>query len=134
MLMTLTGFSVKREVPTGSELADSTIKRPLRKLHSKYNRVDSPELERQQSVSSEAEFSQKLHPEPSWHQTKIQSTRTYPQFGKLAPPPAASSKKRPGESDRWHIAVTKETKIQFEQEGVVLQELKSKLSNHAGEA
>jgi hypothetical protein len=130
MLMTLSGFSVRKDMAAGSRSPDSTFKRPLRSSAAKQGRAESPELERQQSVSSEAEFSQKLHPEPSWHQTTIQSTRTYPQFGKLAPPAAESSKKRSAETDSWHIAVTKETRIKFEQEGVVLQELKSNLSNN----
>lgn len=135
MLMTLSGFSVRKGMNNKSPGSVST-ERPLRPVQELYIRTESPELERQQSVSSEVEFSQKLHPETqrNWQQTRIQSTRTYPQFGKLMPPsPERSqrSQKRSGESDRWHIAVTKETSIKFERQGVVLQELNSSRSNQA---
>ena len=134
MLMTLSGFSIRRGMdrkPGGSIETDTTLKRPLRSIQLTFDRADSPEVERQASISSEVEFSQKLHPERSWHQTRIQSMRTYPQFGKLAAPSVESSqKKKSGETDRWHIAVTKETNIRFEEEGVVLQELNSSMTNH----
>ena len=133
MLMTLSGFSVRKGMdrkPGGSVSTETTLKRPLRSVQLAFDRAESPEIERQASVSSEVEFSQKLHPEPSWHQTRIQSTRTYPQFGKLAAPSAESSqRKKSGETDMWQISVTKETSIRFEMEGVVLQELNSLQSN-----
>jgi hypothetical protein len=133
MLMTLSGFSARKGMnrkPGGSISTDTTLMRPLRSVQLTSDRAESPEIERQMSISSEAEFSQKLHPERSWHQTRIQSTRTYPQYGKLTPPTAEGSlKKKSGETERLHIAVTKETRIRFEQEGIVLQELKSTLSN-----
>lgn len=131
MLMTLSGFSARKGMKKPDSIStDTTLMRPLRSIQLTSERAESPEMERQMSVSSEAEFSQKLHPERSWHQTRIQSTRTYPQYGKLTPSTAEGSlRKKSGETERLHIAVTKETRIRFEREGVVLQELKSTLSN-----
>jgi hypothetical protein len=134
-LMTLGPWSVRKgmeRVNGGSISTNGTQKQPLRmsKLHGA--RPDSSELERQQSITSEAEFSRKLHPEIAEHSTRIQSMRTYPQYGKMpANAGRASAKKKSGESTRWDdIAVTKETRIKFEREGVVLQELSTRLSNH----
>lgn len=138
MLMTLSGFSIRKGMdrkPGGSISTETTLNRPLRSVQLAFGRAESPEVERQGSVSSDIEFSQKLHPERSWHQTRIQSTRTYPQYGpqygkQPAQSPESSRQKKSEETDRWRIAVTKETKIRFEKEGVLLQELNSSSSNH----
>jgi hypothetical protein len=135
MLMTLSGWSVRKGVDMnngGSISTNATQKQPLRPSRLMRNRPEGLELERQQSISSEAEFSRKLHPETAEHKTKIQSMRTYPQFGKLSAAAArGSGKKKLEEYNEWgDIAVTKETSIRFESEGVVLQELNTRLTNH----
>jgi hypothetical protein len=146
-LMTLSGWSVRkgmgagrRDGPESAPFA-STQEHHLRRSklmcsNSAKERAESPELERQFSISSEAEFSRRLHPEMFQHNTKIQSMRTYPQFGKVPVPAAVGrgsqgKKKSSCDSGRWDdISVTKETRIRFEQQGVVLQELNTRLSNH----
>jgi hypothetical protein len=123
VLTTITGWSARLRADNYRQDSEETSERTTHKPFFSCT-GEQAESERQNSVNSDAEFSRQLRPDWAEHKIKIQSTRTFPQFGTLPVNPRTE-----GESNiskgLWGITITKETNIRYEEDGRNIQEIRT---------
>ena len=123
VLTTITGWSARLRADNYRQESEETSAKTVHKSFFPCS-GEQAESERQGSINSDAEFSRQLRPDWAEHKIKIQSTRTFPQFGTV---PAILRSE--GESDTskglWGITMIKETNIRYEEDGRNVQEFRT---------
>jgi hypothetical protein len=133
-LTTLTGWSARMAVDKRRKGSLSNSQNTMRRSILACN-GERAESEPGEALDEDQEFVRQLRPDltSNWaeHRTNIQSTRTFPSFNHSSPAEIPQGSGSTGQSS-WRINMTRETKIQYEEDGRNIQEIWT--SSHIGRA